>query len=375
MFNKYELSKNSYRCEVYYFGLLSVLLLLFMENSFSQKSGKGFEEMKGTLFTHVITDRTDTLGSKEITELRDDKGVSLWFSREIFLNVCLTGECRLVRVRIYWTGAATYLGLVSPEDYPLTKADHSVFTPADYEKLDQILSVSLSILKRLKINDLIIKTTELNKKHIDGHSGATQPSLSEYVVKNSVYTCYSLWQTVYGSTLGKIRSIIEQRTDDNYLRIVFSRKNPKYLLWAIDFVRGHPQFHPSFYREIMNLIRSEDINISQRALHYFTPALLSNPYIQKDLARVIEEASSNMKFEIIWKLSPLRHIDNDAILILLEQFESQKLSAGLLGYVYMLIHPDNMEDARIEAKIKNISKDNNLYVRNITEKILSEKRD
>jgi hypothetical protein len=64
-------------------------------------------------------------------------------------------------------------------------------------------------------------------------------------------------------------------------------------------------------------------------------------------------------------------VNNDAILILLEQFENQKISAGLLEYVCKLIRPENLKDIRIVEKLKSISRDKNLYVRNMAQKLLS----
>ena len=365
------MKKNPGRNRVFVSGLHTVLLFLSVESLFSQNLNVDFGGMKGTLFTHTIIDKSDSLSSKEITELRDEMGMPLWFSRDFSLTVCLSGLCRMVHVRIYWTGAATYLGLQTPEDDQLTKTDHSKFTPEDLERLDRILSDSLSILKRLKIEDLTVETENKNKDLIDGHSGATESSLLGYVVKDAVYTCYTLWQTVYGSARKEIQSILEQRTNKDYLRLVFERKNPQYILWAIDFISKHPQYHQAFYPEIISLVKSKDINLSKYALHYLTPVLLSDAGLQKELAKVMEEASVQRKFEIIWKFLALQHVNNDIILNLLGQYEEQKLSTTLLWYVCEMIRPENMKDSRIVSKIENISKDDNLYVRNITQKILS----
>ena len=87
--------------------IFTVLLFTSLENSFSQTPPKGFEGLKGTLFTDTITDKSDSLSSQEIIEFRDEKGVSLWFSREFRKTVCLKGQCRMVRVRIFWSGGVT----------------------------------------------------------------------------------------------------------------------------------------------------------------------------------------------------------------------------------------------------------------------------
>jgi hypothetical protein len=168
----------------------------------------------------------------------------------------------------------------------------------------------------------------------------------------------------------RIRSILEQRADEKYLRLVFERKNPLYILWAINFIREHPRYHQAFYPEIMSYINSEDVNISKCALSYFTPAILSDAGLQNELARVMDEAYLQRKFEIIWKFSTLQSVNNDIIVNLLGQYESQKLSTTMLGYVCEMISPDNLLDIRIQTKLQYISKDENQYVKNITQRTL-----
>jgi len=349
----------------------TVLLFLSLESSYSQTPPKGFEGLKGTIFTHTIADKSDSLSLQVINEFRDEKGVSLWFSRDFHKTVCLTGVCKMIRIRIFWTGAESYLGLQLLDNDSLTKSDHKRFNKEDYIKLDHILSDSLSILKRLKFEEMIIKAEKKGNNQVDAIAGATLPSVSEFVVKDAVYTCYTLWHTVYGPTLEKIRSILDQRTNKDYLRLVFDRKEPVYSCWAIHFVERHPQHHSIFYREIMNMIKSENDIVSQKALHYFAAAILSETGIQKELAHFLEDVPARKKFEIIMNFLSLRHVSNEAILIMLEQFENQIISAAMLSYVCKLIHTDNMEDIRIEKKIISISRDKNQYVRNMTQILLS----
>lgn len=277
----------------------------------------------------------------------------------------------MVRLHIYWNGVGNYLGVRIPPNFPLTKTNHSDFSREDYQKLNRILSDSVSILKGLKLKDLIIEKTDKNNNQVDAISGATPPSIYEYVVRNAVYTCYTLWHTVYGSTRTNILAILEKRANKDYLQKLFERKDSQYLIWAIDFVGRHSELHRTFYPEIMNQIKSGDTGLSQKALFYFTPARLFDARVQRELAVVVGEALSQTKFEIIWKFSSLPQISNDAILIMLEQFENQQISVGQVGYVFKLIHPENLEDIRIIKKLKNISRDKNLYIRNMVQKLLS----
>jgi hypothetical protein len=360
-----------------YFVLISGLLILMLQfmflNSFSQSQATDFEGLKGIRIAHSISDKTDSLSSQVIIELRDAEGIPVWFYRDIFKTVCLTKECRMVRLRIYWNGAGNYAGMQIPKNEPLTKTDHSEFNPEDYQKLNRILSDSLSVLKGLKLKDLIVEKEDKNNSQVDAISGATQPFIYESVVRNAVYTCYTLWHTVYGTTREKISSMLNTRADSAYLKRIFARDDPQYLIWAIDFLGKHPEYHSAFNQVVINTIKSKNVDLAQKALHYYTPTWLTDVDIQKELASVMGEVSSQSKFELIWMLAAVPQISNDVILVLLEQYENKIINAGLLGYVFKLIRKENLSDVRIIKKIKSLSKDKNLYVSNMAQKLISEK--
>lgn len=347
-----------------------IVFLFCFGNLYSQSDISAIKTLKGTIHKYTISDNSDTLSSGEIIELRASNGLPLWFSREFYQVVCLTGLCRMVHYKIYWKGSGTYLGLEVYEKEPLTKSDHTEFKKEDYSKLDRILGDSISVFKKLKPEDLIIPSKDSIKNPVDGHSGATEPSISAYVVKDAVYTCYTLWHTVYGSTFQKLKSILDQRTNSAYLQLVFNQNDPDYVLWGINFVKNHKDYHTEFFQRISGFIKSENINISKAALKYFTPSILSDISVQKELASM--EVSVERKFDIIWLLSTLPDVGNETILYLLGQFEGDQLSSTMLGYVYKMISTEKLKDARILVKLKTFADDDNMYVRNITKQVLSQ---
>jgi len=350
--------------------LVEFIFLFSVINSEAKSHATSFDAMRGTRYSHMIADKTDSQSAQEIIELRNENGLPLWFSRDIYKTVCLNTQCRKVHLLIYWDGAANYLGMQLHKNEPLTKTDHKKFGQNDYEKLDGILSNPLSVLKVLKIEDLTINSADKKKNKVDAYSGATAPALSEFVVKDAVYTCYTLWHTVYGTTRDKIDSILEQRTDVRYLRLLFEQKDPQYSIWAIDYIEKHPKYQQAFYRQIINLINSEDIDLSRKTLHYFVPDRLSDAATQKEMAFLLEKASAPNKFEIIMLFAALPKVTNDAILIMLEQFKNRKIGTGLLEYIGNLIQPVHLKDSRIVEELKSISEDKNQFVRNIAQKLL-----
>jgi hypothetical protein len=346
-------------------GIFLVILQCLVLNLSAQSLLKDFEKMEGNRYMHPMIDKADSLSAREIVELRDWEGVPVWFSRDIFKNVCLTGECRMVRLRFYWDGAGNYLGIKVHENEPLTKTDHSVFSLADYLKLDQVLADSLSLLRRLVMKDLTIEREQESKYQADGITGATQPTIYELVVRNAVYTTYTLWHTVYGPTRQFIRSVLDDMASREYLQLLFTRQNNAYKVWAINYIRRHPQYHPNFYPEVIKCILSKDYGLFQNAIEYFTPANLSDAAVQKELALAAGDPSVLNKYEVLRKFSALPNISNEAILIFLGHYEKQQISAGLLGYVMELIRPENLENDLIVKKLKKLSRDKNLYVRNL----------
>jgi hypothetical protein len=353
-------------------GLLFIMLYFALVSVSSQNQTADFEKMRGTRFLHPITDfRADSLSARNIIELRDDNGISSWFCRDFHKVVCLTGECRMIKCRIYWSGTGNFLGINLPANEILTKTDHKPFTLEDYQKLNEILADSNSVLRTYTISNLsrLIKKSE----NIDAHTGATQSSMSEYVVKDAAYTSFTLWHTVYGTTRSAILSTLEQRADSQYLKKVFLLNDKQNLIWAIDYIKRHPNYHKVFWLDIMNLVKSEDTNLSNKALRYFAPVWIKYPEIQKQLALQINEVSTQTGFEIIWLFSDLTVVTNDALLIFLNQYSNYQLSAGMLGYVCKMIHSDNLVDRGIIKKLKELSLDKNQYVSNMMKNLLQMK--
>lgn len=346
-----------------------IFLQVLIIPTHAQSGDVDYLNMHGKKLIHLFPDMEDSLSSSEIIELRDGKGLPVWFGRDIRKVVCLTGQCRIVHVWLFWDGTGNYLGFQEHQGDPLTKTDHTVFSVADKQKLHRILGDSVSVLKNLKQEELIVKPDKTDQK-VDAVSSATQPSLQEYLVKNAAYTCYTLWHTVYGGTRDEIFRILEKRADKDYLKLVFESNNPEYLRWAISFIRRHPDFHADFYPRMIDQIKNRNETVSGQALAYFSKDRLSDVGLQNELIRSFEDFSYQRKFELLWKLSEVKRIDDEVIVHLLDMFKNDQINASLLGYSYKLIRPENLEDKRIWERLKEFTTHKNLYVRNLAQGIL-----
>ena len=355
-----------------YFGLLFLHQVMLSQDALSQPMANDFEKMQGSRFRFPIENQEDSLSAKELIELRDDNGLPRWFGRYFHKVVCLTGECKMVHMWIYWDGAGNYLGFVPDVNEPLTKTDHHDFNRADYQKLHAILSDSISVLKSLKQEELIILPEKKDQNlKVDAISGATRQYLQDYLVRNAAYTCYTLWHTVYGPTRDRILDLLDARVNQEFLGKIFGLNNPSLQSWAIRKVGANPEYEAAFTQNILNLVQSGNDDLARTALSYFTVSRLSDNDIQQQMARSVGQALSQIRFEIIWKLKLLPRISNETVLVLLDLYLDQKIYAGLLGYVCDMIQPQQLKDPAILQRVKRMSKDKNQYVKNLASQLLS----
>ncbi len=365
--------------KIYLFYGLAVIILLIV-SSFSnfppERPITGFWAMEGTLETHIFDDDSDTLSGPELYELQDENGLPIWFGRHIFKDVCISGVCKMIRIWLFWDGTGNFLGFQIPKGDPLTKSDHTKFAPTDYEKLKTILGDTALILGDLKQEDLIIIPDSIDPYkayEVDGYTAATQPALAEVVVKDAVYSCHTLWHTVYGPVQNAIHEILEERLNEKFLAKMFHSQNPNCVLWAIQSVEKFSEYHKAFYPQILQCLKSENPVLANQALNYFQPSLLSDKLIQNQIVQVMPEAAVSIRYEILWKFIGLKKVDNQVVLQLLEMFEQETLEIGTLNLIYKLVSSEHLKNKEITLVLNTISEHENGYVRNLTKMLLMDK--
>ncbi len=354
--------------------LIVVLSGMLYSGTQPERPITGFWAMEGTLLTHIFEDKTDSLSGPELFELRDENGIPKWFGRHIFKDVCISGECKMIRLWLFWDGAGNYLGLQVPDAEPLTKSDHTEFEPADYKKLEEILRDTASVLKNLKQEDLIVVPDSINPYQayeVDGYTAATQPALSEVVVKDAVYSCHTLWHSVYGPVQDTIHQILDKRANKEYLAKMISCSKNEYISWAIKSIEKHPEFHEAFYNDVLKHITSDNQELAKQALDYFKPVFLDDSNIQIQLVDVLAETDMSIKYEILWKLIGNGKANEQAVLNLLVLFNEQKIGVGAYNLILRLVTLEHMqENEQIASIIHNLSENENRYIRNLTIRLL-----
>ena len=140
----------------------------------------------------------------QILEYRDNTGLIYWY-RRVLTPVCLTGECKLIDIGIYWDCTGDFFALEVYGEH-LTKTDHSNFTTENYQFLIDVLKNDWSLLREYELTNLV---DEQEVDLVDGISGATKMEIALETVKDAVYTTYTIWHLVH---LGEKEQIINLTT-------------------------------------------------------------------------------------------------------------------------------------------------------------------
>lgn len=343
--------------------MLSCLILLGGSkvpsgSSVLQIPEKDFFKMEGVTVTHLLENSKDSLSDNKLIELQDQNGLTVWFGRYFFKDICTTGICRMVRLWIFWDGTGHYLGIQLDENDPLTKSDHTPFGLQDYTRLDEIMADTVSILKDLRYEDLTVEQ-KVDKEEkgifeVDGYSSATAPSLKEYVVDDAVFTCYTLWHTVYGETKTYIDGLLQERINPGYIEHLMNGDSNQQL-FALENIRQQNKYFPEFESRILDFITSENKDIAEKGISLITPEYLTDLKKQPRFVGLIKDARPAVKYEIIYKMQLVDDVSPDAIILLLDLFYAGDISQGALNHIFRIIEKQMATDKSIREN-KSIQK-------------------
>ena len=232
-----------------------------------------------------------------------------------------------------------------------------------------------SVLGRLRQEQLIVVPDSVkNPYEIDGYTAATQPALKDVVVKNAVFTCHTLWHTVYGNTKQEIESLLESRTDSVFLDRLLSNPNSAYVIWAIAYLRKHPSFSTEFHLRILDKITSENLQVSDVAFAFFHSEQLKNKELQLALVQHLSNWEANKKKEFLWWLDELKAdqpIVDQVVVQLLHSFQAGELGIGSLNLILQLIDPQQIyTNPEIRKSLDEISASDQAYIRNMTQRFM-----
>lgn len=336
-----------------------VMLLLFSNSGKEEKCRRYFNDN----FDHPLVDHVekvffqfkDTIPNDTLYVCYSNKGLPLATYRDICTGVCDSGECKIVRIKIYWTITGRYLGyIVAPLD-ELTKKKHIPFCESDYRLLHHILSDSLSLLSRYSLHGL-------SAQNVDGISGATIPDLTKYIVPDAAYTSYTLWHLVYGTTRDSLNILNRQLVTVSLLDSLFKHDNWYDRCWALKMAPSCGCPINRFIPQIIEMLGSENYWTVSNALNFIDSFQLPDSIYQAKLFQISQSNNFNLKRLALNRIQMLESLDMRVAKRMIQQLSSESpyMINSILSALENKYHPTETE---IET-ISSLLRDNNKKVAN-----------
>lgn len=222
----------------------------------------------------------DTIPNDTLHICYSGAGLPIAAFRNILTGVCLDGECRIVKIRIYWTITGRYLGYSLATGQELTKREHVSFTEQEYARLHQLLGDSVSLLKYYTLRE--IQPVKANVT-TDGISGATLPDLSGYIVPEAAYTSHTLWHLVYGDSRDSLQSLIYRTLSAPLVDSLLKSTANYDKLWALKRISLLGLTGETFVPEIIPMLKIEDLEIVNTALAILSKSPVPDSTFQQEL--------------------------------------------------------------------------------------------
>lgn len=272
------------------------IFLLITTTAFTQIPTKTKE------FTVTINDTTEYTLQLAL----NDAGHPLYYFSNLFTPVCLTGECKPVYINFYWDLLGNYTRFDFPKGAVLTRMDHKPFKPEDYEKLQDILANTHSLLKDVSMEDLVGKGTENLADSVDAKAGATLKTVKNEVIDGAVYTCFTLWHIAHGKAVTEMKRMTESFKTDALLHRFLTADNYHYQYWAMERVmNGEGGVAADFQSDIQQVIRGKNIFTARFALQKVNADFFADNARQQWLWETYQSSGYPLQLAILKKMTTL----------------------------------------------------------------------
>lgn len=236
----------------------------------------------------------------------NDAGQPLYYFSNLFTPVCLTGECKPVYINFYWDLLGNYTRFDFPKGAVLTRMDHKPFKPEDYEKLQDILANTHSLLKDVSMEDLVGKGTENLADSVDAKAGATLKTVKNEVIDGAVYTCYTLWHIAHGKVVMEMQRITESFKTDALLHRFLTDNNHHYQYWAMERVmNAEGVVIADFQSDMQQVIRGKNIFAARFALQKVNVGFFADNARQQWLWDTYQSAGYPLQLVMLKKMATL----------------------------------------------------------------------
>lgn len=324
--------------------------------------------------THAILD--DTGQGIEILRMKDNQGLLYWF-RRIKTPVCLTGECKLVDVGLYWDCTGDFFGIDVYGEH-LTKTDHSTFSDADYEKLLNILNNDWSILREYNFEELTGEGSQSDSDttdRVDATSGATRKEIASEAVKDAVYTTYTLWHLVHGGEKEQLEDLtLEALNESDLIDRILESGVEKYTHFLLDLFSHSRIARPDKFKSLIigGLYVQSDPDLQHLALKSLTRLPLNDHQIQEEVAQAYTAATDDLRLRILGALRDVRDISENLYAAL--EPDVNKKNEWFSARVLELLKWAPKQSPGVIERAKALSGSKNSYARTSAEEFLKKSK-
>ncbi len=341
--------------------LLFLLFLLFLK----PESNEDIRRINQTSFSAEIakidsltTEINDTIPNKTLLIYKDKNGYPIKYSRDIITGVCIDGECRLVKINLFWNLTGRYLGFELPNGEFLSKTKHDPFNAGEYHQLHKILGEANSPLSSYTIEELVPVKDSLSPG-IDAVSSATIAAVLDHIVEGAVYTTYTLWHIVYGPTKRKIETLTTKKLDARLSLLILNSNNLKDQVWVLNHISADIEISEELQDKLMVLISGNDIYLAERALNALKPEAI-NDDIQLKLANIFQTSGFLQKRLITQKLKESEKLMPEVVQILSSKLNS--LNGTLTKNILELYKTHQINDSYTISEVVKLLKNENRYI-------------
>lgn len=300
----------------------------------------------------------DTIPGNTLYEYQDSSEIPLMYSREILTGVCIDGKCRMVRINLFWYVTGRYLGFELPNKEFLSKTEHKPFTPEEYDRLHELLANSLSPLAQYSLEELALKDSSAT--NVDAVSTATIAAVLNHIVEGAVFTTYTLWHIVYGTTQHEIENLTSKNLTPQLTLQLLTNEALVDKIWALNHISEETEITPLIENKILELIKGKDVYLAERALNALKHELLAENHIQHQLVSIFSETSYLQKRLILKRLeqAPVIHSEPAGKLAA----EMQNLRGALVRTAIQLFEKHDIKNKKVIDEVTGLLENENRFI-------------
>jgi len=341
---------------------ISLFLILFFsfQNEREKITRMNFPSVSGEIdkITPQVIDFKDTISNDTLLVYSDINNCPVKYSRKITVDVCVDSECRMVNINLFWNVTGRYLGFELPAGEFLSKTEHDPFNKVEYDRLHSLLADPLSALANYSLNELVPET-DSSRLYIDAVSSATISAVLDYIVEGAVYTTYTLWHIVYGSTKREIEKLTTTKLNSELVLKILESNNNDDKIWVLNHISNSVKITPELQNKLMEIISGSDIYLAERSLNALKPDALTDS-VQFELINIFNNTEFLLKRLIIGKLKQAPELSDEVATIISSQIKT--MNGALVKNTLELFKLHNVNSETVIIQIAKLLKNENRYI-------------